>query len=170
VVLRDAAGQWVGRAHFRGMRGYTKVRVVLHRIPDGFARSDFHGLHLHANDDPANGEGCLADPNQPPATWFLSADGHFNPSDSTHGDRTGDMPSPYVMADGSAKLSFATDAFRPRDVVGRALILHAKRNNFGNVPVGDAPDEYTPNSPEAVTETADTGNSGDRIACGVVRR
>jgi len=133
VVLRDAAGQWVGRAHFRGMRGYTKVRVVLHRIPDGFARSDFHGLHLHANDDPANGEGCLADPNQPPATWFLSADGHFNPSDSTHGDRTGDMPSPYVMADGSAKLSFATDAFRPRDVVGRALILHAKRNNFGNV-------------------------------------
>ena len=37
----------------------------------------FHGFHIHANDDPANGKGCIADPAQAPSTWFVSADGHL---------------------------------------------------------------------------------------------
>ena len=66
--------------------------------------------------------------------------------------------------------AFTTDAWAAADVVGKALILHAGRNNFGNVPVGSEPNQYTPNSEAATTLTANTGNSGDRIACGVLER
>jgi superoxide dismutase, Cu-Zn family len=169
--LRDASGRRVGRAVMVTRRGHTLMTVHISRLPAGFARSDFHGLHFHANDDPANGNGCVADAAQPPATWFVSADGHFKGGATrTHGDHEGDLPSPFIQADGSAHLAFVTDAFHARDLVGKALILHAGRNNFGNVPVGTAPDQYTANSPAAVTKTADTGNSGDRVACGVVSR
>jgi Cu-Zn family superoxide dismutase len=169
--LRDASGRRVGTAVAVTRRGRTAVEIRIDRLPDGFARSDFHGLHIHANDNPANGSGCVADAAQPPATWFVSADGHLTGgAGRTHGDHQGDMPSPFVQADGTAYLAFVTDAFRARDLLGKALILHAGRNNFGNVPVGTAPDQYTPNSPEATTKTADTGNSGDRVACGVVER
>jgi Cu-Zn family superoxide dismutase len=169
--LRDAEGRRVGTAHVRTRRGSTKVTIHIARLPGDFARSDFHGLHIHANDNPANGSGCVADAGQPPASWFVSADGHLTGgAGRTHGDHAGDLPSPYVQADGSAHLAFVTDAWRAADVVGKAIILHAGRNNFGNVPVGAAPDQYTPNSAAATTKTADTGNSGDRIACGVLER
>jgi Cu/Zn superoxide dismutase len=39
---------------------------------------------------------------------------------------------------------------------------------LGNVPLGTAANQYTPNSADATTATAKTGNAGDRIACGVI--
>jgi Cu-Zn family superoxide dismutase len=63
---------------------------------------------------------------------------------------------------------FTTDRFTPAGVVGRAVVLHAGPDNFGNVPMGSAADQYTANSPAAVVKTQATGNSGDRVACGVV--
>jgi Cu/Zn superoxide dismutase len=52
------------------------------------------------------------------------------------------------------------------------VILHAGPDNFGNIPVGTAPNQYTPNSTDPVTGatvlTANTGNAGNRIACGVI--
>jgi Cu/Zn superoxide dismutase len=47
-------------------------------------------------------------------------------------------------------------------------MLHAGPDNFGRVPVGNTPTDYTPNSPEAIKATQTGGNSGDRIACGLV--
>ena len=78
------------------------------------------------------------------------------------------MPSPLVLADGTATLTFTTERIDTVQLVGRAVILHFGPDNFGNVPVGDAPDRYTPNSPAATDKTAKTGNAGDRVACGVV--
>ena len=52
-------------------------------------------------------------------------------------------------------------------------MLHAGPDNFGNVPVDDvatAPNAYTPNSAGATTATQNTGNAGNRIACGVIVR
>ena len=53
---------------------------------------------------------------------------------------------------------------------GKAVILHAKADNFGNVPTGTAANQYTPNGPEATDLTARTGNASDRVACGLVKR
>ena len=52
----------------------------------------------------------------------------------------------------------------------RVVILHANPDNFGNVPTGPAANQYTANSQAATTATANTGNAGNRVACGVIRR
>ena len=80
------------------------------------------------------------------------------------------MPSPLVLADGSARLKFTTDRLDPATLAGKAVILHAKPDNFGNVPVGDALNQYKPNDPAATDLTARTGNASDRVACGLIRR
>ena len=51
---------------------------------------------------------------------------------------------------------------------GKAVVLHAGADNFGNVPVGANADQYQPNAVDATNKTANTGNAGDRIACGVI--
>ena len=154
--LSDTAGANVGSMTFKRDRGGVAVSASLRGLPPGF-----HGFHVHANDDPSNGEGCIA-----PA--FTSTDGHFNPEGSVHGDHAGDMPALLVNDDGTGELSFVTDRFTLADIDGRAIIVHALADNYGNVPVGPNPDQYTPNSDAAIAATEATGNAGARIACGVI--
>ena len=45
---------------------------------DNVTANQFHGFHIHANNDPANGQGCVADPAAAKSTWFVSADGHLS--------------------------------------------------------------------------------------------
>jgi Cu-Zn family superoxide dismutase len=129
----------------------------------------FHGLHVHANDQPSNGQGCEADPDDDPGEWFTSVDAHLGAGDGDHGTHQGDLPSLLVGPDGTASARWTTGRFTVDDVIGAAVVLHAGPDNFGNVPVDDGPDAYTPNSDEAVETTDATGNAGDRIACGVIR-
>lgn len=170
ATLKLADGTAVGRVLFFNDRDDTQTRVVVSvHVPAGTtAVRAFHGFHIHANDNPANGVGCIADPHQPPATWFVSADGHLKSDDQVHGAHDGDMPSLLLNRDGTAKATFTTDRFEAAQLAGRAVILHAGSDNFGNVPVGGAADQYTASSPAAVTKTQATGNAGDRVACGVV--
>ena len=128
----------------------------------------FHGLHIHANDVSSNGDGCIADASQPSNTWFVSADGHWkhDPSE-VHGQHAGDLPSVFVNSDGTASIEFDVDKLTSSEVIGRAVVLHAGPDNFGNVPVGATPDQYTPGA-TALAKTQATGNAGDRFACGVI--
>ena len=168
VQLRDASGVDVGTVHFVDHGGGVQVRVDLHLDPAMAPTDAYHGFHVHANDDPANGSGCLADPAQPPATWFTAVDGHWRVEGQSHAAHLGDLASLYVTADGTVDARFTTQRFRAADLAGRAVIIHFGPDNFGNVPVGTAANQYLPNSPEASTATANTGNAGVRIACGVV--
>jgi len=103
-----------------------------------------HGFHIHDKGD------CSA----PDGT---SAGGHFNPTAKPHGhpDRgdhhAGDMPALEADASGNASLSTqlrgVTLGEGANSIVGRGLIVHA------------AADDYT---------TQPTGNSGARLACGVI--
>jgi Cu-Zn family superoxide dismutase len=166
--LQDPSGQAVGTVHFRITRHATFVEARLR--PNALVKTNaFHGFHVHANSDPANGEGCVADPDAPPATWFVSADGHLSAEMQDHGAHQGDLPSPLVLSDGTARLSFTTDRIEPWMLRGRAVVLHDDPDNFGNVPTGAGPTEYLPGK-EAEALTDRTGNAGNRVACGVVRR
>lgn len=167
--LRGADGTRLGTVSFTDdeYSDYTEVTVRLRRVG---APSAFHGLHIHANDTSTNGGGCVADPAQPPATWFVSADGHWkHGSTELHGSHAGDLPSPFVNADGSARIRFNVDKLTPAEVLGRAVVLHAGPDNFGNVPVGGAADQYVAGA-TALAKTQTTGNAGDRFGCGVIKQ
>lgn len=166
--LRLADGSRAGSVVFFGVNDHvTRVKINVD-LPDDEPQPGFHGIHVHANNDPANGSGCVADADEDEATWFVSADGHLAEEGQTHGGHAGDLPPIMLLQNGRGYSVSITDRVLVTDLMGRAVILHEDPDNLGNVPVGDAPTEYTPNSPEATTTTAKTGNAGNRIACGVV--
>jgi Cu-Zn family superoxide dismutase len=167
AVLRNAAGTVVSRVVFTSIGGGKTLVSATVNFPG--IRAGFHGYHIHGNDNPANGDGCVADPAMPANTHFVSADGHWNPTAATHGQHAGDMPNVMVLTDGSGFLSFTNQIDPLSDIVGRAVILHEGIDNHGNIPVGTAANQYTANSPEAITLTQNTGNAGNRIGCGLIQ-
>jgi len=105
-----------------------------------------HGFHIHEKGDCSSGDG-------------MSAGGHFNPLGKPHAapstpDRhAGDLP--MLVADGSgnatltAELDVVTIGSGAADIVGRSVIVHRDPDDF---------------------KTQPTGNSGARVACGVIRK
>jgi Cu-Zn family superoxide dismutase len=170
TTLRDASGEEVGKVWlYNGVGGRTLVRVRFAADAAGTATSAFHGFHVHANDTGAE-NGCVANATNPSTSWFTATDGHWNVGGVGHGAHKGDLPSIYATGDGKGPVEmwFQTDKFTPAEAVGRAVIVHDGPDNFGNVPVGAATNQYTANSSAAATLTAGTGNAGVRIACGVI--
>jgi superoxide dismutase, Cu-Zn family len=166
--LKLPDGRAVGQVDFFDAQPGVVVRARV-ELPAGVAgRAAFHGFHVHANDDATNGNGCVAQPDAAPKTWFVSADAHLDHDGHPHPEHGGDLPSVYVMADGHGYLEFRTDRLSAADLTGRAVVLHAGPDNFGRVPVGATGQDYTANSAQAAKTTLQGGNSGDRIACGVI--
>jgi Cu-Zn family superoxide dismutase len=105
-----------------------------------------HGFHIHEKGDCGSGDG-------------MSAGGHFNPFGKPHGNpsapdhHAGDMAALEADASGNASLTADMDAVTigsgVGDIVGKAVIVHKD------------PDDY---------KTQPTGNSGARVACGVIRK
>ncbi len=165
ATMHLADGRTVGTVRFTPTREGTRVSVSLWLL-SGFKVAEgitFRGFHVHANDDPANGSGCVAEPAAAPTTWFVSTNGHLNLTGADHGDHTGDLPVVFVQEDGDVRAMFVTDRFDPHDVEGRAVRLHALPGNYVNIS-----NTYTPTGDAAVA-TARTGDAGFRLACGVVR-
>ena len=79
---------------------------------------------------------------------FESAGGHYNLDMDAHPNHIGDLPMIYSNA-GYAFMMYYTDRFSPKDVIGKTIIVH------------DMPDDL---------KTQPSGNSGKRIACGVIER
>ena len=169
--LKLATGASIGAISFENPKDgdATVVKADL-KIPIGaFATQTFHGFHIHANDDVTNGLGCVADATRASNTWFVSADGHWKrDTNDGHGSHAGDLTSLYFNRDGSVHLEFTTDRFIGGEIFDRVVILHSGSDNFGNIPLGSAAAQYTANASDATTATRNTGNAGDRIACGVI--
>lgn len=165
ATLTTADGTKVGTVAFKTDDGYTEVRVRLSGVPGVDA---FHGFHIHANDVATNGDGCVADAAAESSTWFVSADGHYNPTAQSHSQHVGDMPVVYVNPDGTVETRFRIDRINPSDLADKVVILHAGADNFNNIPAGTGATQYTPNSPDATSATSKTGNAGDRVACGLI--
>lgn len=168
ATVRDAWGKQLGTVSFVDKHDVTEVRVRMQVDPAKVATDAFHGMHIHANGDTANGVGCEANPAAEPSTWFVSADGHWKADGQDHAGHHGDLASVYVTATGHVDSRYTTSRIDRSQLRGKVVIFHALADNFGNVPVGSAANQYTANSPDALTATKNTGNAGPRLGCGVI--
>jgi Cu-Zn family superoxide dismutase len=105
-----------------------------------------HGFHIHEMGDCSAADG-------------MSAGGHFNPTGKPHGDpaapdhHAGDMPMLQADASGNATLTadlgVITIGGGATDIVGKSVIVHKDADDY---------------------KTQPTGNSGARVACGVITK
>ncbi|MCU1643707.1 MAG: superoxide dismutase family protein [Nocardia sp.] len=157
ATLKDSNGQTVGTATFGVVGNHLEVNVEAHGLKPGF-----HGLHVHQF---GKCEANSVAPTGGPAGDFLSAGGHFQAGDQNVHPASGDLTSLEVKQDGTAKLVTTTDAVTLDELKGKALMIHAGADNFGNIP-----SRYTQAGgaagPDA--ETMATGDAGARVACGVI--
>ena len=144
AALHGADGKEVGKATFAPVKDGVKIQVQVAGLSPGK-----HGIHVHS-------VGKCEAPD------FKSAGGHLNPAEKHHGlanpegPHAGDLPNLVVDKNGKGKGTFTAKGatlgdgqgslFGPE---GTALVVHA-----------DADDE----------KTDPAGNSGARIACGVITR
>jgi Cu-Zn family superoxide dismutase len=142
ATLQPKSGtQVTGTATFTQKGDQVEIVVTAKSLPPGK-----HGIHVHEKGD------CSA-------SDASSAGGHFAPGGGQHAGPTdanrhaGDLGNLEVGADGVGTLTITTDKLHvgsgERDVIGKALVIH-----------GD-PDDLA---------TQPSGNSGGRIACGVIEK
>jgi Cu-Zn family superoxide dismutase len=141
VPMRDAMGRDLGTLTLSNTTGGLVLTGGLSGLPAGV-----HGIHIHTVGR------C-----EPP---FESAGPHWNPTRRMHGTlnpqgpHLGDMPNITVSSAGTATVSVTTPGGTLRgpdglmDSDGAAVVIHAQTDDYRTDP---------------------SGNSGARIACGVVR-
>lgn len=143
VTMTDAKGAKVGEVQVTE----TPHGLLLHGALTGIPPGE-HAIHVHETGK------C-----EPP---FKTAGGHFNPGKKDHGAllasgaHAGDLPNVYAASDGTLKFNLLSPALTlapgPNSVFdadGSSIVLHAKADDYRSQPSGD---------------------SGDRIACGVLNR
>ena len=149
TVTNDIAGaQLSGPAGASATVTFTQEAGGVHVVAriEG-AKPGLHGFHIHAG-------GTCDGPD------YKSAGDHFNPTNAPHGDlaaperHAGDFGNVDVGADGVGNADFTTDMLTlggggANDAIGKAVILHEGRDDL---------------------ETQPSGDSGARIACGIVQR
>lgn len=142
----NAQGTKIGTAKITPTADGVKIAVKVEQLAPGE-----HGIHIH------NVGKC-----EGPA--FTTAGGHFNPTNAHHGmnnpldphPHLGDLPNLVVGKDGKAKATFVAKGITLGDGAnslfhdgGTALVIHEKADDLMSDP---------------------SGNSGNRIACGVIEK
>ncbi|MFZ5997772.1 MAG: superoxide dismutase family protein [Nitrospirota bacterium] len=143
AIFYNDRGDEIGRATLTETAHGVLITAELRNLPPGP-----HGFHIHAVGK------C-----EPP---FKTAGGHFNPTGKKHGYmnpdgmHAGDLPNLYAGSDGKARAEVLAGEVTLRegkaslfDADGSALVVHAKSDDYKSDPAGD---------------------SGDRIACGVITK
>lgn len=91
-----------------------------------------------------SGESCTGNDTDP----FADAMSHYNPDNCNHPYHAGDL-SPIFGANGLGFSVSLTNRFTAEEIIGKTIIIHS------------SPDDFT---------TQPSGNSGKKIACGVISK
>jgi Cu-Zn family superoxide dismutase len=144
AAMQSREGKALGTVKLTQMPKGVIMRVEMNGLSPGW-----HAIHIHSVGK------C-----EPP---FTTAGDHFNPSDHKHGfaegPHEGDLPNIFADTNGQAATDMVTDrvSLVPGSANPGAFVLGP---NGTSVIVHAAQDDY---------KTDPAGNSGDRIACGVIK-
>lgn len=142
-------------AEIHGSEEYTQIKgtVKFHRTPYGvLVMSDIHSLPCSKEKCSGrifafhihSGNSCSGTEHDP----FSDAMTHYNPGGCPHPYHAGDMP-PLFSSKGYAFSAFLTDRFSIGEIIGKTVIIHSASDDFTTQP---------------------SGNSGEKIACGVIKK
>lgn len=141
AVLKGSAAypRISGLAVFEETESGTAVSIAVKGLPaaPGKCSRGIFAVHIHSG---ASCSGSSSDP-------FADAGGHYDTADCSHPFHSGDMP-PLFAAGDRAAMSFLTDRFSVKDVIGRTVIIHLHPDDLHSQP---------------------SGMSGEKIACGVIK-
>jgi Cu/Zn superoxide dismutase len=160
AILGGADGKGLGVAAISTDGDLSRIDVSVSGLSPGF-----HGFHVHTTG--------LCDPGDPgdPANPFKSAGGHLGAGViPTHGGHAGDMTSLHVRPDGTARAVIRTDRLNLSQLLegdGTAVVVHQAADNFAHIPSRYHSDDPLFGGADTMTRAA--GDSGKRVACGVVR-
>ncbi|HEV8626570.1 MAG TPA: superoxide dismutase family protein [Acidimicrobiia bacterium] len=149
-------GKPAGTAMLTTVGDHLRIEVAATGLSPGF-----HGLHIHTKG--------LCDPAASPA--FGTAGGHLGAEAAPHAGHAGDLPSLFSGRDGVARIRVLTDRVTLAQILdadGAAIMVHAGRDNFGNIPGRYQSDDPNAILPGADAMTQATGDAGARALCGVV--
>lgn len=136
----------VAMAKLRGEATEVRGRAILFACEDGVL------VVVDVEKLPENDSGFFAlhihEGNSCEGMEFPSTKGHYNPNDQPHPKHAGDLP-PLLSTGGRAYLAVKTDRFRAEDVIGKTVVIHSRADDFHTQP---------------------SGNAGEKIACGVIKR
>lgn len=145
----QAAASIVGNKNHPGISGTVQLYqanagvIVLAQV-SGLPQSDIPCQERVFGFHIHEGTDCSGNMDDPLADTMS----HYNPDGCGHPYHAGDLPSLFGN-NGFALSVFLTNRFSVDEVIGRTVIIH------------DHPDDFT---------TQPSGNSGTKIACGVIRR
>lgn len=142
-----------GKVSFYAVQGGTFVLTQFSGLPQAMPSYDADGKEVPACPNPFLGihihEGAACTPiGNSGAGAFADAGGHLNPLNCPHPAHLGDLP-PLLVDHGNALSALVTSRFTVGQLIGHTVILHRMADDFRTQPSGD---------------------SGARIACGLIRR
>lgn len=143
---RPDAAAWIqGNAQYPDLDGMVKfyrtsyggvlVEAQLFGLPDAAVpgSSNFYAMHIHESGNCSDN--------------FDNTGMHYNPTNAEHPNHAGDMP-PLFGNQGYAFSVFYDKRFTIQEIIGRAVIIHEKADDFTTQP---------------------SGNAGAKIGCGEIK-
>ena len=145
----------IAKAEVRGGKKYPRIRGIvnfrqtskgvlitakIYNLPTTIGKCNKRIFGFHIH------EGMSCSGNE--QDEFADTKSHYNPGNCKHPHHAGDLP-PLFENKGYAYMNFFTDRFTLKEIIGKAIVIHSMPDDFTSQP---------------------SGNSGEKIACGIIKR
>lgn len=128
-----------GTVYFRESKDGVIITAKINNLPQSQNKCKGRFFGFHIHE----GTSCTGNKEDE----FANSKTHYNPTGCPHPYHAGDLP-PLLENNGCAYMSVLINKFKIKDILGKTIIIH------------DMPDDFS---------TQPSGNSGKKIACGIIK-